>query len=318
MLNKIQRFEVLDVAQLEPNQIRTFLSRHGASGLYKLWGDKLKELARNPFMLWSLVQICDNFGEDELPNSMGQICRALIDEYIFTKRESDKQPPPTQYDYQRVKKPILSQISYRITCISKTRFQLDSLLEDKLIQWLVRIESEYKRRRHIMPSDWTVNGFLKEIIHNGMLRLEEENQLEFMHELVQQYFAAIYLESSVSEVIDCLQQSDLWRTPVRLLAGLTFNLNQLINLLIPYDVLLATHCADERPNDITNDTTARLVEALASPPKDLFDTWLTEAKEAYKKGLSFASDETLEWALIQANLGGGFDSALFENNEESG
>jgi len=80
-----------------------------------------------------------------------------------------------------------------------------------------------------MPDDWKVKDFLDEVLLNGILR-QLENKLEYMHQSVQNYFTAVYLDVVGFDNIDflkCLEQIswgnkyDTWDEIIIFLAGIT-------------------------------------------------------------------------------------------------
>ncbi len=195
LTKQIRGIKVLDILQLHDEQMESFLASHDAAQIYEQMGNQLKGLVRNPFMLWALVQSCSGFAQSELPRNKGQLYQNFIDHYIFSEREASKVPPPTRYDYGRVKRQILAQLAYQMTDQAETRIVLDDALEDHLINWLEAINTRNKRRRkEVMPDDWSAEDFLYETLLNGVLR-QFRNTLEFMHQSVQNYFVAVYLDS---------------------------------------------------------------------------------------------------------------------------
>lgn len=116
--------------------MKGFLESHGAAQIYECIGDQLKGLVRNPFMLWALVQSCSGLAQGALPRNKGQLYQNFVDRYIFSEREASKVPPPTRYDYERVKRQIFAQLAYQMADQSETRIVLDDTLDDHLINWL--------------------------------------------------------------------------------------------------------------------------------------------------------------------------------------
>src|SRR3712207_2551025 len=127
-------------------------------------------LVRNPFMLWALAQSWAALPEGELPTNTGELYLAFIEDYIFSRREPEKDPPPTRYDFAMVKRYVLAQLAYQMTSEAETRIVRDNALEDTLLDWLEAIEQTNRRRRVVMPTDWTVDDFLSETVLNGVLR----------------------------------------------------------------------------------------------------------------------------------------------------
>ena len=202
--------QILDVIQLDKDQIQDFLTRLGLAKLYERMGEPLRGLARNPFMLWALAQSCTIYPEGALPANMGQLYKHFIDDYLFKRREAQKHPLSPCYDYEQVKRPLLAHLACEMTQKGITRVTLDEHLQNDLITRLESIEIASKRRKRVMPEDWTVSDFLNEAVYNGVLR-KVDNTLEFMHQSVQDYFTALAMENWTIEQIIKVIPPFVWR-----------------------------------------------------------------------------------------------------------
>jgi HEAT repeat protein len=246
------------VVRLAEDQIREYLAGHGVEGLYEDFGEQLRGLARNPFMLWALVQACTGHSATQLPSNVGGLYRLFVDEYIFGRREPAKRPPPTRYDYAGAKRPALAAVALGMTEMGQTRIPIDDDLEDRVAASLDQAEHRAKRRRKVMPKDWDVEGFLHEVAHNGIV-VRRSQTLAFMHESVQEYFAAAALENQPVEAVAQRLPELVWRlisddgdgdgfkpTPldqvVVMLAGLLDDATPLLVGLSGRNTLLAARC----------------------------------------------------------------------------
>jgi ElaB/YqjD/DUF883 family membrane-anchored ribosome-binding protein len=248
LLAQIRGIVALEIVQLEDDQIEDFLVRHGAADLYEQIVSDLKGLVRNPFMLWALAQSCVGLPADELPRNRGQLYRNLIDCYIFSERERNKIPSPTEYNYQFVKQPILSRLGFEMKREGIMRRKEDLNLLKAMRDQLQEIRVQYDglislKPYELMPNPPVAKALLDEIVNNNVLR-RIGNNLEFMHESVQDYFAAVHLESlgfEHNEVRECLRYN-AWDEAVLILAGLMDDAGPLIEALAPLDPFLAVRC----------------------------------------------------------------------------
>ena len=99
-------FKGKNIISLKDEQIYQFLDRLGVLRLYDQLTKPLKELVRNPFMLWALAQSVIATETSELPRNKGELYRAFVDRYLFEQRQVMQLPAPTRFHYGRVKKPI--------------------------------------------------------------------------------------------------------------------------------------------------------------------------------------------------------------------
>jgi tetratricopeptide (TPR) repeat protein len=333
LTKQIRGIKVLDILQLLDDQMKGFLESHGADQIYEYMGNQLKGLVRNPFMLWALVQSCSGLAQGELPRNKGQLYQNFIDRYIFSEREASKVPPPTRYDYERVKRQILAQLAYQMTDQSETRIVLDDALEDHVINWLEAINTRNKRRRkEVMPDDWSAEDFLNETVLNGVLR-QFRNTLEFMHQSVQNYFVAVYLDSVSFDHADfykCLSYiswdntDNVWDEVITFFSGITSDLNKLIETLIEQDLFLAASCAGSRPETLTSDVITLLFEAIDRLDLEAIDnsikfygSWWEKVIAAYKQTLALVEEDSAGWAILQAKLGLAYTDRIFEKTVEN-
>ena len=197
LAKQVQGMKVMDMVQLDDDQMQAFLKGYGAVELYERMDDQLKGLARNPFMLRALIQSDTVSVGGELPRNSGQLYQDFIDRSMFAEREEQKAPPPTKYNYSLVKKPILAKLALMMSRERVTRRQEERRLLKLLWEWLKEFRAENEglveiKPYELMPDPPAAKALLDEAVHNGVLR-RVENSLEFMHQSVQDYFAAVQL-----------------------------------------------------------------------------------------------------------------------------
>jgi tetratricopeptide (TPR) repeat protein len=202
-------FGAVDIVQFTDEQIRGFLDRAKVLGLYDNLTEPLKELGRNPFMLWAIAQSCVGTQKGELPRNKGELYRNFVDRYIFEQREARKLPAPTVFHYERVKKAILSVLALEMCRAGLIRLPTDVGTLKRIRDELKRIRSEYEEllevKPHVfMPESAKPNEFLDEVVTNGIMR-RTGDALEFIHHSIRDYFAAVALcaetpESVIAEV----------------------------------------------------------------------------------------------------------------------
>jgi len=182
---KVQQFP------LEPMQVEEYLRENGLAEVYVRMGARLKDLARNPFMLMSLVKSCSGTSRYALPQNVGQLYRNFVDRHIFVERESGK--PANRYSYQEVKRPVLAAIASDMTEKGSTTVQRDMSL-NRNVETLLKSVWKEVERLSLMPREWSTQEFIDELVSNGVLR-QSDNTMSFMHQSVQEYFTAIALHS---------------------------------------------------------------------------------------------------------------------------
>jgi HEAT repeat protein len=194
---QIPGVKILEIELLTDSQVQEFLTERGVAEVFDQMNERLKGLSRNPFLLWALTQSCTEFPVGQMPKNIGQLYKAFIDDYIFKKRERLKEVSTTRYNYEHVKKPVLAELAYYMTNQGSTHFSCDDISEN-LLDWLETEIEKSKRRKKVVPIDWTTDEFIEEVIENGLFR-RIGDYLEFMHQSVQEYFTAMKMVSWINE-----------------------------------------------------------------------------------------------------------------------
>lgn len=248
------KIDELRFVQLNDDQLEDFLTRHGVAHLFQQMESELKDLVRNPFLLWALAQSCAGLAKSELPRNKGELYRNLIDRYLFETHEAQKEPSPTEYNYERVKKPVLASIALRMIEEGVTRTVQDKQLLRDVHKQLTEIRADHEglidvRPHEFMPDPPSAKGILDEAVLNGVLRRVGDT-VEFMHQSVQDYFGAVgMLDWKTDEILKLAPRASLRRSLDRtdgfdaiiMLAGLKKDSRELLNALIGHNLLLAAH-----------------------------------------------------------------------------
>jgi tetratricopeptide (TPR) repeat protein len=203
-----QRLRVADILKFEPQQVQEYLKAQGRTGLQSRISGRLEDLASNPFLLWAITRTLANSQQESLLNR-GSLFRALIDRYIFGVREQSKpKPRPTDYNYELVKKPVLAQLALRMTEDGVTVVPDGPALWQQVAKYLLAADQQREQGRQLppeaeifMPKDYSAVSFLRETVENGVL-VRGSDGLRFMHESVQEYFAAVALDTWTVEDLE--------------------------------------------------------------------------------------------------------------------
>jgi hypothetical protein len=189
---------ILDLLDLRPEQVRRYVAAQGRSDDYERIRPHVEGLASSPFLLWAITRALDSAPSGMAVRSRGGLLRNLIDYYIYEVRERGKAAPrPTTYNYALVKKPVLARLALRMSGEERTAVPEDLPLWQDVLAHLHEIEQAYEGILELtpevfMPADRTAAGLLDEVVDNGVL-IREAGTLRFLHESVQEYFAAVAL-----------------------------------------------------------------------------------------------------------------------------
>ena len=194
---------VAELMKFEPSQVEQYLEAQGLSDLRDRITGQLKGLAENPFLLWALTRTLA-MTRASAPNNRGSLFTALVDRYIFEQREGRKPPPrPTQYNYLWVKKPVLAALALKMIEDGVVELAEDQALWQFVAKQLLDLEQKHYRALPLepetfMPKDYAAASILSEVVNNGVV-IRDGGRLRFMHESVQEYFAAVRLKDAPPE-----------------------------------------------------------------------------------------------------------------------
>jgi tetratricopeptide (TPR) repeat protein len=187
------QLRIADVLAFSWIQVEEYLAAQGRSDLRSRLSGELEGLASNPFLLWAIVRTS---GDSPHIRNRGTLFQALIGDYIFEKRERRKPAPrPTTYNYRAVKEPVLARLALTMIEQGKTDVAAGPALYQEIAGYLIALEQANRRAfalqpETFMPENYSGEGLVREVVENGVL-IREGDRLRFMHESVQEYFAAV-------------------------------------------------------------------------------------------------------------------------------
>ncbi|MEO0407395.1 MAG: TIR domain-containing protein [Cyanobacteria bacterium P01_A01_bin.135] len=205
----------LEMQPLSKAQMQQFVLRYLPERGEEMWGqmgDRLRQLGETPLLLWML---CSMFGQlGDIPNSLGLVFRR------FTALYGEKLKEDVTAESRQWWPVMLRQLAWVMTegdepteiwvAIPRGRAEaaLVACLRDKVA---------YPEAR---AKEW-----LEELLQHQLIQLRADEQIEFRHQLIQEYYAAEGLLERVPEMTDeVLQRRYLdylkWTEPVALMLEL--------------------------------------------------------------------------------------------------
>ena len=274
----------LEIVSLDDDQVQQFLDSYRLPDLPGRIEPRMRDFLRTPFLLWALAQGQTGAAGDELPSSIGRLYEKLIDNYIFGSREQAKtgEARPTRYHYERVKKPVLSEIAAQMCMAGVTRRPEDRQLLVTIRDRLREIRAEYEGIYSIVPYELMPDPpaaieLLEEVARNGVIRRADAT-VEFTHESIRDYFAAVEISGwPLAEIITSAPPL-IWRQvtpgfdeyrvswsmfgPLTMLAGLRNDPELLVCALADRNPLIAAYCHAEAPTTRAADYLTGLLRSI--------------------------------------------------------
>lgn len=173
---------------LRAGDIETMLKAFDAADLIPLLDDRLRQIICRPDLSSALAQSARDRPSNFIPRNAAEIYHLYL-LHIFSSLGS-------QYDYQRVQRPILAHIAYTMVRNKHTTIACDDALYDGMASRLEEIHRRYYRRRRVMPSDWNAQDLHDELMRSPVVDVAAGHgkALTFSKAIYRDYFVAEYLK----------------------------------------------------------------------------------------------------------------------------
>jgi energy-coupling factor transporter ATP-binding protein EcfA2 len=197
----------LEMKPLSPEQLKEFVGKRLGEKGEQLLGqlrDRLREIAETPLLL---KMLCDVFGQTgEIPANKGELFRLFDSDYERIKKEIEY--VPVSENFWDFKSEVLQHLAFSMIqtdvqkptelwlTISKQR------AEDILERWF--------RQREVVDAPTKAKVWLKDLRKYHLLQdAAKPGEIEFHHQLFQEYYAAEHLKIELEQHLEWLQkQSD--------------------------------------------------------------------------------------------------------------
>ena len=263
----------LEMRSLTDIQLREFVGKYLPDYGEVLLGqlkDRLREVAETPLLLKMLCEVFDPQTQ-QIPKSKGELFRAFDRKY-----NQHKQNPPVSGDFRRFQSEVLQHLAFEMvrgdaekpteTWLTIARSKAEGILE----AWL--------GKRGVADAATKAKEWLEDLLEHHLLQVAAgQRQIEFHHQLFQEYYAAEALLARVEnrhpDVVDDgrLQHFYLnylkWTEPVALMLGLLEDEAQavrVVRLALAVDLRLGARLAGEVKLEFQGQTVA-MVSALEIP-----------------------------------------------------
>jgi hypothetical protein len=175
------------ILPLDDMQLDEFLGRYGAGELRALLSPRLRETLRRPDVVAALSQATRHSKPTQIPDSPGQIYRLYVNQILEMTN--------AHYDAAYVKRPVLTLLAHLAVESGQAELICDDRLYDTIAATLSRINRRYRRRRQLMPSDWTAEGVVNELVATSVLERvpDAPGTIRFTKQVYRDYFLATFL-----------------------------------------------------------------------------------------------------------------------------
>ena len=245
----------LQMQPLTEEQMREFvcayLPEQGEDMLKQLKG-RLREFGQTPLLLWMLCSVfTDN--QNKVPAKLGSVFRRFTE--IYDKQL--KQDIPVTDESRRWWKRLLQHLAWVMTQGgSKTEILVaipKQQARDILTQFL-------QEQNYHQPRD--AEAWLDDLLKHHLIELGAENQIQFRHQLLQEYYTAERLLQEIPKLSDYELQWEYlnylkWTEPIALMMQLLNKPSQVVDLVklaLEVDLQLGARLAGEVKAELQEET----------------------------------------------------------------
>ena len=211
----------LTLLPLSDVEVSQMLELYGASQLRDMVdkNPSLKHAVQNPGQLAALARSLAGGGRF-VPRNYAQIFQILLDYDLFEADQGD-------YNYPRVKRPILAYLAYTMLCRDQTYLRDDEALYDLIADRLKELERQYERRQRVMPPNPIAKNLINELIRSSVLTSTSgvESGISFSDQNYRDFYASVYLRDlgaspATLEAIRPVFDPQRWIAPMIFLAAI--------------------------------------------------------------------------------------------------
>jgi HEAT repeat protein len=208
----------LEMVPPSPKQIESFVhaylvDRELANRMLRSLKDRMRDLARTPLLLW---MICSVFmAKKKMPDGLGQVFK------IFTRtyEREVKGAAPVKKESRRWWPRLLAKLAYYM--IERG----EQPTEMRLFIWRDEAENvlrDYLAGEGIYRPANRVHQILDDLINHHLLTEDPQGRIEFLHQLVQEYYAAEHLRTLLPGLAPAKLKRDYlnylkWTEPVAMM-----------------------------------------------------------------------------------------------------
>ncbi|MFQ4139925.1 NACHT domain-containing protein [Nodosilinea sp. PGN35] len=213
----------LEMQPLTEAQMKAFVRAYvpdQAEAMLRRLSDRLREFGQTPLLLWMLCEVFQQSPNRQMPTNLAEVFRA------FT----------TMYEDSSVRKHEVALLKGDVRPLSDRRLWKDALkaLAALIMQGetpvdfrvaIHRTEAERELGKLFASEKFPVRDILDDLLKYHLLQNRTTDQLEFRHQLIQEYYAAEHLLQLLPELSDEQLKRDYlnllkWTEPVALMLAL--------------------------------------------------------------------------------------------------
>jgi HEAT repeat protein len=260
----------LEMQPLTEGQMQAFIRAYvpeQAEAMLRQLGDRLREFGQTPLLLWMLCEVFQQTSDNQLPSNLAGVFQAFTAMYEISsvrKHEvallkGDVRPLSDRRLWKKALKALAS-----------VMMQGETAVDFRVV--IHRNEAERELSRIFLTEQFPVRDILDDLLKYHLLQNRSVDQIEFRHQLIQEYYAAEALLEQLPTLSDAVLKREYlnylkWTEPVALMLALVDKEAQallVVQLALDVDWMLGARLAGEVKREFQAQTVG-MVEALEVP-----------------------------------------------------
>lgn len=297
----------LEMQPLSEGQMKEFIRayvRDQAEAMLQQLNDRLWEFGQTPLLLWMLCEVFQQSPEHRMPSNLAGIFQRFTTMYEGSSVRKHKvallKGDVRPLSDRRIWKPALQ-------AIASIMMQGETAVDFRVA--IHRDEAEQELSRIFPNEQFPVRDILDDLLKYHLLQNRSTDQIEFRHQLIQEYYVAEHLWQLLPDLSDEQLKRDYlnllkWTESISLMLALVPNEGQalrVVKLALDVDLRLGARLAGEVRIAFQE---ATLGEVSALPVADWLKVELlghTQSKVAIPELVSFLSHTDINIAKVSAS-----------------
>lgn len=186
----------LEIVPLSPKQIKSFVHAYivdheEANRMLRSLKDRMLELARTPLLLWMLCSVYVN--RKKIPDRLGHILRIFTKTYEYAVKKEARVSAESRGWWPR----LLAKLAYDMMRSGQQPTEMALVIHRNEAE---KIFGEYLNEQGKDQPIPKAAQFLDDLINHHLLKENGSGGIEFLHQLIQEYYAAEHLLTRLADI----------------------------------------------------------------------------------------------------------------------
>jgi HEAT repeat protein len=226
--------------------IRAYVPEQAEAMLRQL-RDRLRELGQTPLLLWMLCEVFQQAPDNQLPSNLAGVFQAFTAMYEISSRRKHE-VAPLKGDVR----PLSDRRLWKkaLKALASVMMRGETPVDFRVV--IHRDEAERELSRIFPNERFPVRDILDDLLKYHLLQNRSVDQIEFRHQLIQEYYAAEVLLERLPELSDAVLKREYlnylkWTEPIALMLALVDDVQavRVVGLALEVDLILGARLAGE-------------------------------------------------------------------------